>query len=263
MILAKVVDLFTFKLPYYGLNGMTKVCGGRQFQIWNKLPFRNLKVLKIAPDANMIIFSLNDYGTYWDIYHSPIYDRFFKPQMGDMVVDAGAHIGIYTLKAAKAVGDGGRVIAVEPEDKNYELLTKNVRINKYQNVIPAKLALSDFNGKAKLFLKARSCSHSLVGKTWVTPIVGVTEVAVSTLDKFLEKLSVEKVDVLKVNVEGAELNLLKGSEEHLAEGRIFKMVLTTHPPYKQEANDIDRYLTAFGYSIKVADDARVLYAFLD
>jgi len=262
MLLARIVNLISFKLPYYSLYGMTKICGRRRDDIWYNLPLRKLKSPTILPDGNIMICSWEDHGLEWDVYYNSPYDRFFKPRKGSIVVDAGAHVGFYTLKVAKEVGDKGLVIAVEPEDKNYALLSLNIRINKYQNVIPVKSALSDFNGKAKFFLKGRSCSHSLIGKTWITPIVGFTEVAVTTLDDLLEKLNIKKVDVLKINVEGAELKVLKGSKELLAKGRISKIVVETHPPHKQEANEINRYLRAFGYRIKVVDDARYLYAWL-
>ena len=262
MIFARVVNLITSKLPYYGTYRMTKICGRRQHEIWNKLPFGDLRSPTILPDGNIIICSLEDHKYEWEIYHNSLYDRFFKPQRGDIVVDVGAHVGFYTLKAAKEVGNRGRVIAVEPEDKNYELLTKNIRINKYQNVTPVKSALSDFEGKAKFFLKARSFSHSLIGKTWITPIVGFTEVTVTTLDSLLKELAIKKVDLLKINVEGAELEVLKGCRKFLAKGEISKIVAETHPPFKQEAEKINRYLKARGYRTKVADDARFLYAFL-
>jgi len=239
---------------------MTRVCGRRQREIWNKLPFRNLNIPKILPDGNIIIVPWEDHGVDWAIYHNAVYSRFFTPQPGNVVVDAGAHIGVYTLKAAKEVGNRGRVIAIEPVDENYKLLIKNIRINKHQNVTPVKMALSNFEGKARLFLKARSRSHSLVGKTWVTPIVDVTETAVTTLDKLLDRLDIKKVDILKINVEGAELNLLEGCRELLAKQRILKIVATTHPPYNREAHKISRYLKAFGYRIKVVDKAQILYA---
>jgi FkbM family methyltransferase len=262
MIIARMANLIAFKLPYYGIYGMTKVCGKKRREIWNKLPFRNLKSPTILPDGNIIICSWEDHSYEWEVYHNSPYDRFFKPQRGDIVVDAGAHVGFYTLKAAKEVGSRGHVIAIEPEDKNYELLTTNIRINKYKNITPIKSALSDFEGKARFFLKARSCSHSLIGKTWITPIVGSTEVTVTTLDNILEELDIKKVDLLKINVEGAELAVLKGCKKFLTIGGISNIVATPHPPFEQEAEKINRYLEAFGYRTKVADDAKFLYAFL-
>jgi FkbM family methyltransferase len=240
---------------------MTRMCGKRRSEVWNRLPFKNIWTPTILPDGNIIICSLEDHPYEWSVYHNSPYDRYFIPQKGDIVVDAGAHVGFYTLKAAKEVGGEGRVIAVEPEDKNYKLLFLNIRINNYNNVTPVKLALSDFEGKSTLYLKACSCSHSLIGKTWKTPIVGATEVYVTTLDKLLEKLKIKKVNILKVNVEGAELALLKGSKEFLSTRSIDKIVATTHPPFKEEAKKIKRYLKAHDYKVVVSDNARILYAF--
>jgi len=259
--LIRVIDIITFKLPYYGLHGMTKICGKRRDEIWNKLPFRNFKTIKILPDGNKIIVLWEDYYVDWNIYHEATYNRLFRPQPGNIVVDAGAHIGVYTLKVAKQVGNKGRVISIEPEDENYKLLVKNIKINKYQNIAPVKIALSDFEGKANLFLKARSRSHSLNKKTWITPIVDLTKTSVTTLDKLLSELDVKKVDILKINVEGAELKVLKGSREFLNNKRISKIVATPHLPYKQEAHKINRYLKGFGYKTKIFDDGQILYAF--
>ena len=263
MIFARLINLIIFKLPYISLYEVTRVSRGNQREVWNKLPFRNLRVPTILPDGNVLICSWEDKSYEWDIYHDSSYDRFFKPEREDTVVDAGAHVGFYSLKAAKEVGNKGRIVAIEPEDKNYELLSQNIRINRYKNIIAIKRALSDFEGKAQLFLKARSFSHSLVKKVWVTPIVGTAEVAVTTLDDLLERLDIKKVDLLKINAEGAELNVLKGSRRVMAMGGISKIVLTTHPPHKEEASKIARYLMLFGYRTKVVDDAKILYAFLN
>jgi FkbM family methyltransferase len=259
--MSEIINLITFKLPYHGIYEMTRICGKRRSEVWNRLPFKNIRTPSILPDGNMIICSLEDHSYEWEIYHNSPYDQYFIPQKGDIVVDAGAHVGFYTLKAAKEVGNEGHVIAVEPEYKNYELLVLNIRINKYNNVTPVKSALSDFEGKSTLYLKARSCSHSLIGKTWITPIVGATEVTVTTLDKLFEKLNIKKLNILKVNVEGAELHLLKGSKKFLSTGSIDKIVVTSHPPFKEEARKIKRYLKAHGYRVVVSNNARILYAF--
>lgn len=91
--------------------------------------------------------------------------------------------------------------------------------------------------------------------------MGATEVVVTTLDKLLDKLAIKKVDILRINVEGIELEVLKGLRELLAKERISKIVVEIHPPYKQKANEIDSYLKAFSYGSKVVDGGRVLYAF--
>ena len=77
MILARLVDLFAFKLPYCGLCEITKVSGRRRRDIWNKLPFRNLRIARILSNGNIIISSWEGQGIEWDIYYRAIYDQFF------------------------------------------------------------------------------------------------------------------------------------------------------------------------------------------
>lgn len=258
----RIIDLITYRLPSFVLYKISWVCGNRRREILARLPFRNLKIRMVLPDGNSVVCCWQDRGAKCDVYDKSLYERFYKPRKGNVVVDVGAHIGLFTLKIALQVGEKGRVIAVEPEKKNYAFLTENIRINRYRNVTPVDLALSDFEGKARFFLKARSVSHSLFGKTFVTPIIGSTEVDVTTLDKMLEKLAVNRVDLLKINVEGAELNVLKGGEHLLSEGRISNIVLATHPPRKKEAEEISEYLRSMGYTTTTVSSGKVVFASL-
>ena len=75
------------------------------------------------------------------------------------------------------------------------------------------------------------------------------------------KLNVTKADILKIIVEVAELELVKGSRKLLEKGKISKVIVTPHPPYKQEANNICNYLENFGHSVKVVDNAKLLYTY--
>lgn len=68
------------------------------------------------------------------------------------MIDVGAHAGYYTLIAARAVGDKGRVFAFEPELSNYKLICKNVQLNSYRNVVPVRKAVTNITGSIKLFL---------------------------------------------------------------------------------------------------------------
>ena len=80
--------------------------------------------------------------------------KLFKKEMkqGMIVVDIGAHIGYFTLLAARLVGETGRVFAFEPDPDNYSLLIKNVSVNGHDNVIPVQKAVSNKTGQVRLFL---------------------------------------------------------------------------------------------------------------
>src|SRR5665647_859266 len=107
-----------------------------------------------ADDACFYEYTLGD-------YESAKTEVFVKSlHTGDVAIDVGAHIGYYTLLAARQVGENGRIFAFEPDPNNYEVLVKNVNLNNYKNVVPIKKAVTNKTGSTKLFLKSSS-SHSL------------------------------------------------------------------------------------------------------
>ena len=87
---------------------------------------------------------------FYDQFQTEIVKKIIKK--GDIVLDVGAHIGYFTLIFAKLVGKNGKVFAFEPDPTNFDLLTKNVEINGYKNVILVRKAFSDKTGKTNLFL---------------------------------------------------------------------------------------------------------------
>ncbi len=233
--------------------------------IWNKLPLKQLKSLIMLPDCNKLIYSW-EYGRevkyiMHEIYNWQVYDRFFTPQKSFVVVDVGAHFGIYTVKAAKKVGVEGLVIAVEAENGNYEFLDRNIRINRYRNVIPLRLALSSFEGRAKLYVRSFG-GHSLLRKT-----NDAIDVSVTTLARLLSRIGVNRVDLMKIDVEGAELEVLKGAEDLLSLKKISRIVVAAYHSQAQ-AEKLEKYLTAFDYEVKLltldktlTKDNRFLYAY--
>lgn len=126
---------------------------------------------------------------------------------GMTVVDVGADVGYYTLLAARAVGEKGRVFAFEPEPQNYNLLLRNVRVNGYRNVVLLRKAVSDRAGRVKLFLSQRGAGqHSLYSSGDGERSVTVDAVS---LDGFFGD-GKRPIDVVKMDIEGAEMPALLG-----------------------------------------------------
>ncbi len=105
----------------------------------------------IETDIKFMIGSIDDYFICSPPHEQYLKD-YLKPNKGDTFLDVGAHIGKYTLRVAKVVGDEGLVISVEPDKRNYNLLIKNINLNRLKNVIPLNIAAWHTDEKLKLFL---------------------------------------------------------------------------------------------------------------
>lgn len=124
--------------------------------------------------------------------------------VGDTVLDIGANIGLWTMRMSKLVGNTGKVYAFEPELKNFEILKKNIELNKLDNVILEQKALSDIDGVTYLELSEDSGQHRLSNH-------GV-KVESMTLDNYLKGLV---VDFIKMDAEGSEYKIFKGMKNIL------------------------------------------------
>ena len=157
------------------------------------------------------LFGFND-TLIAEVLNKKVYQLYGGPKPGDIVIDAGAHIGLFTVEASELVGSNGLVIAVEPNNENYTMLLANIKINSLDNVIPIKVALGDKEGFVKLFLDEKSSvAHSIMLRRSKRFI----EVPVTTLDRLVKKLKLTHVDFIKIDVEGAEYIFLKGGENTL------------------------------------------------
>jgi FkbM family methyltransferase len=141
---------------------------------------------------------------------------------GMNVVDVGANLGFYTLLAANAVRESGRVWSFEPEPHNFQLLMKSINANNFNNVQPVQTALSDDPGIEKLYLAPTSepNAHTLSQDRGM----GSLEIQSTSLDEFLQANGTGRVDLLKVHVFGDEPIVLRGSRRVLQASR--PMVVT-------------------------------------
>jgi FkbM family methyltransferase len=226
--------------------------------LWSRGWFPNSLRLTLTfglPDSNRLLFKWPSQVKIVvdDVYERGEYDRFWDVQQGFKVLDVGAYIGVYTLKAAKKAGCQGRVISVEPEEENFRFLQKNIQINGFNNVIPVRAALSDFEGNGSLYLSARgSGEHSMLSKSKKE-----IKVPVYTVDALMRKLRIDSLDVMKIDVEGAEIQVLKGSNQMLREGRIHRIAIAAYH-YPDECREVVDFLTAFHYKVDV--DRSYVYA---
>jgi FkbM family methyltransferase len=128
---------------------------------------------------------------------------------GNTFIDVGANIGIYTLAASKIVGATGRVLAFEPSAQSSPLLAKNIALNGLTNVHTFPVALAQRNGRAWLHRGPNPTLNSF-GKDPSWKEDG-EEVVTETLDQVLRKAHIDRVDLIKMDVQGAEELVLRGA----------------------------------------------------
>jgi len=167
---------------------------------------------------------------------------------GDVFLDVGANIGVVSILVAGAVGPEVTVHALEPEPENYRALGKNIAANGMDRVTAHEVALGAASGPSVLHVAGESGtgSHSLVtgDRSGSTPI----PIEVIRGDAFVSTLA-RTPAVIKIDVEGAELDVLRGLEGTLETSDLRDVFVEVHPsllPDGQQPNDIDRLMNAGG-----------------
>lgn len=187
------------------------------------------------------------YDSLGEIFLDKEYIRFkdFLPSEGDVVIDVGANIGEYTLIAAKLVGARGEVIAIEPHPESYSLLRKNIEINRLDNVVALQVALSDKDHQEIKLIEPEvmGVRYPVWASIMNTEKVGrYFFVKTVTLDTLVNKLRLKRVNLLKIDVEGAEVLVLRGAVNTLKRLKP-KICIETHGSQNRKSvlNMLKRY----------------------
>ena len=177
--------------------------------------------------------------------HEPVSTQIFKRllQQGNCVVDIGANVGYFTLLSARLVGAIGRVYAFEPDVNNVQELQNNIALNPFSNVKVFQVALSDYNGRSKLFTSSMECArHSLIESKEHD---GSELVDVYKLDDLIPKTI--PVHFLKSDTEGNELAVLRGATETINRNDRIKLLIEVNGEALKLQNvqvvDLYNYLT--------------------
>jgi FkbM family methyltransferase len=134
---------------------------------------------------------------------------------GTVAIDVGANIGMFTIPLARAVGESGRVLAIEPAAENVERLESNLLLNRLCNVEVKPMAAADKPGQLLLKLGADPAFHSTTEIVRGREAEGGVTVPADTLDNVWEAAGTPPVSFLKIDTEGGEISVLRGAERLL------------------------------------------------
>lgn len=187
--------------------------------------------------------------------------RSLKPGM--VVADVGAHIGYYSLLAARLVGDSGKVLAFEPCEDTVSILEATVRRNKFENLEVYHCAVGSRREIRPFNITGSSDSHGFYTHP-LTKTMRTVQIEQVTLDEIIKT----PLDAVKIDVEGAELEVLDGMHEVLARSKKMLIWVEWFPAGMRSAGrdplDLPYCLAALGFrDIQVLDDCNRVVRQLD
>ncbi|MFX0186848.1 MAG: FkbM family methyltransferase [Candidatus Hodarchaeota archaeon] len=202
------------------------------------LPKNNLKSIplhqKYLYAALISYFDIPKYYLlFWDdlivfheIFIEKLYDKEFYVSEGDTVLDIGASIGWYTCKISKLVGEKGNIISIEPDIINFNYLKRNIEINNINNVKMLNLGVWSSKGRKNFVLEKYTSSFNNNQK--IEKKKAPSTIEVDTIDNILMSLKLKKVNLIKMDVEGAEVEVIKGANDTITNSKDLKLIISAY-----------------------------------
>ncbi len=210
-----------YRIPFWHAARVPVLFGPTRGQYW--LPFSRGKLLRLL------------LGSY-EADQTELMRKQLRP--GSVLFDVGAAVGYYTVLASPLVGREGRVVSFEPDVRNAAYLRKHIAINRLTNVEVHQTAIGDRSGQAHFACGTGTGTGHLADS-------GAATVSICKLDDIVRRTRMPTH--IKIDVEGAELQVLEGARNILTSARP-TLFLSTHSPTLHEA--CCRYLSELGYSIQ-------------
>lgn len=223
-------------------KALVKFYGTRQ------ISFKRYNNLKLDIDFNKDV----DFRIFIRKFEDQILYVFQKLLNPDSIVlDIGANIGLYSLIAAQKVKGENHIYAFEPAPKAYQNLLKNISLNKAFHITAHNCCIADFEGEITLNI----CVDDAYNSIGTSPILQIQEqvnTPVITIDAFVEKYSLPKVDIIKIDTEGAEMLVFEGARktlENFSPIIFFEINQKVLQGFDYSSKDLLIFLETYGYQI--------------
>jgi len=194
---------------------------------------------------------------YWGFRDPPRQRLYSLIEKGDVVIDIGANLGDVALHAARRVSTTGRVYAFEPFPANFAKLQVNAALNSFDNLTIENLGLGSEKQKIEMFVadQLNEGMNRMLPNQSVAANLSTTQVDVVRLDDYVHDNGIEKIDLIKIDVEGFEKNVLLGASETLSKHRPRLFVEAIDDYLRDQGSstkDVVEYLGSFGYDLTYA-----------
>lgn len=170
------------------------------------------------------------YNTLTEVFFNKIYEKdYVKVEVGDLVVDIGANLGLFSLYAQSFHPQ--KIYAFEPIKSTYDYLTSNLK--DYTNTTIINKAISDTEGETSIRVEKESGQSTLIDNDSITKgnSINIETVKTTTFNNFISEHNISYIDFLKVDCEGGELDLFVTIDKEFLKSNIKKIALEYHTSY--------------------------------
>ena len=192
-------------------------------------------------------------------YEVPIQNIFTQHlKAGDVFYDIGANVGFFTIIAAKLVGNTGKVYAFEPGQGNASSIRHNAQLNNFTHVEVIEKAVSHSSGEGQLLLAQYSGGHALATADAPPDLAGEVTVDLVSIDDLIAQKQIQPPNFVKVDVEGAELDVLKGMTETIKTYKptiIYEVDDGDRTAYERKYQELESFLQSFNYQVTQTENS--------
>ncbi|MCA9884567.1 MAG: FkbM family methyltransferase [Anaerolineae bacterium] len=178
---------------------------------------------------------------------------FYQPSEGDVIIDVGAGIGTEATYFSRGLGKSGLLLSIEAHPKTFEALSLFCQLNRLENVQCVRTAIHDSESDVLIDNPSSHVGSSIVGSSTGILVPG------ATLDRLVREYNLERIDFIKMNIEGAEKAALNGMRETLSITRQvcischdFKADRTGNEAFRSKAY-VESYLIDSGFELQVRE----------
>lgn len=242
-------DEFTFSGPKTALKEKKFYDLFLSRKVKAKLPF---DCYQVAMD---IVIRYVEGNLKWGGPHKEAY---YKIKTNDVVAEMGAFRGYYTLYLSKKVGENGRIIAIEPIPSNIQYLKKNIEINDIKNVTIIEKGVWNANDTKTFQRKATDYQSGSIDISYENE--ASLSVEVNTLDTILTRCNTKRVDLMLIQLNGAEYEALEGLKSFMPLN--FAIAARYDKNDRRISSEIVQLLIKRGYNVKTLQE-KFVYACLN